>query len=223
MLDFAQARRMMVDGQLRTFDVTDLPLLAAMDDIPRERFVPESRRAFAYIDQDIPVSDGLDAPESRSMLAPMVLARLIQALDVKKGEKALDVACGLGYSSAILARLGASVVALEASEALAAAARERLGQSGFAGVETVVGPLDRGYPDRAPYDVILVNGAVEMKPRTLLEQLAESGRLACVEGRGRAAKARLYVRSGDAFGARSLFDAAAPPLTAFRTEPGFVF
>lgn len=223
MLDFAQARRMMIDGQLRTFDVNDLPLLAAMDDIPRERFVPESRSAFAYIDQDIPVSDGLDAPERRFMLAPMVLARLIQALEVKRGEKALDVACGLGYSSAVLARLGASVIALEASEALAQAARERLGQCGFDGIKTVAGPLDRGYPDGAPYDVILINGAVEVKPQGLLEQLADGGRLACVEGRGRAAKARLYVRSGKASGARSLFDAAVPSLMAFRAEPGFVF
>ena len=97
MLDFAQARRMMVDGQLRTFDVNDLPLLAAVDDIPRERFVPDDRVAFAYIDQDIPVSDGLDVPERRFMLVPMVLARLIQALDIKKSDKILDVACGLGY------------------------------------------------------------------------------------------------------------------------------
>src|SRR5215204_6545048 len=82
MLDFAQARRMMVDGQLRTFDVNDLPLLAVVDDLPRERFVPDDRVAFAYIDQDIPVSDGLDVPEPRFMLAPMVLARLVQALDV---------------------------------------------------------------------------------------------------------------------------------------------
>ena len=223
MLDFAQARRMMVDGQLRTFDVNDLPLLAAVDDIPRERFVPDDRVAFAYIDQDIPVSDGLDVPERRFMLVPMVLARLIQALDIKKSDKILDVACGLGYSSAILARLGASVVALEASEALAEAASARLGQCGIDNVRTVAGPLDRGFPEAAPYNAILINGAVEVKPQGLLEQLAEGGRLACIEGRGRAARAKLYVRSGDAFGARSLFDAAAPALMAFRAEPGFVF
>jgi protein-L-isoaspartate(D-aspartate) O-methyltransferase len=223
MLDFAQARRMMVDCQLRTFDVNDLPLLVVMDDVPRERFVPEDHAAFAYIDRDIPVSDGLEAPERRFMLAPMVLARLIQALDVKKGDKVLDVAGGLGYASAVMARLGASVIALEASEALAKAARERLGQCGVETVRTVAGPLDKGFAEAAPYDAILVNGAVEMKPQGLLEQLGQGGRLACVEGTGRAAKARLYVRSGDAFGARSLFDAAAPPLMAFRAEPGFVF
>jgi protein-L-isoaspartate(D-aspartate) O-methyltransferase len=223
MLDFAQARRMMVDGQLRTFDVNDLPLLAVVDDLPRERFVPADRTAFAYIDQNIPVSDGLDVPEPRFMLAPMVQARLVQALEVRPGDRALDVAGGLGYSSAILARLGASVTALEASPAMAEAARACLGRCGIEGVETVAGPLERGFPDGAPYDVILINGAVEVRPQALLEQLAEGGRLACVEGRGRAAKARITVRSGDAFGARALFDAAAPALAAFRAEPGFVF
>jgi protein-L-isoaspartate(D-aspartate) O-methyltransferase len=223
MLDFAQARRMMVDGQLRTFDVNDLPLLAAMDDVPRERFAPNDLVSFAYIDKDLPVSDGLDVPERRFMLAPMVLARLIQALDIKSGEKVLDMACGLGYSSAILARLGASMTALEASDALAEAARVRLAQCGFETVTVVAGPLEKGFAAAAPYDAILVNGAVEVKPQALLEQLAEGGRLACVEGRGRAAKAKLYVRSGDAFGARSLFDAAAPALMAFKAEPGFVF
>jgi protein-L-isoaspartate(D-aspartate) O-methyltransferase len=223
MLDFAQARRMMVDGQLRTFDVNDLPLLAVVDDVPRERFVPEDRMAFAYIDQNIPVSDGLDAPERRFMLAPMVLGRLIQALGIKSGDKVLDVACGLGYSSAVMARLGAFVTALEASQALAEAARLRLGQCGIETARTVTGPLERGFPDEAPYDAILINGAVEVKPQVLLEQLAEGGRLACIQGRGRAAGAKLYVRSGDAFGARSLFDAAAPVLMAFRAEPRFVF
>jgi protein-L-isoaspartate(D-aspartate) O-methyltransferase len=223
MLDFAQARRMMVDGQLRTFDVNDLPLLSAMDDIPRERFVPDDRVAFAYIDQDIPVSDGLGVPERRFMLAPMVLARLIQALDIRSGDKVLDVACGLGYSSAVLARLGASVVALEASEALAKAARARLSQVGVSNVRVAAGPLEKGFPEAAPYNVILINGAVDVRPQGLLEQLAEGGCLACVEGRGRAARAKLYVRSGDSFGARSLFDAATPLLMAFRTEPGFAF
>ena len=223
MLDFAQARRMMVDGQLRTFDVNDLPLLAAIDDVPRERFVHEDRVGFAYIDQDIPVSDGLDVPERRFMLAPMVLGRLIQALGIQKGDKVLDLACGLGYSSAVITRLGASVVALEASETLADAARVRLGQCGIENVKTVAGPLDKGFAEQAPYNAILINGAVEVKPQGLLEQLAGGGRLACIEGRGRAARAKLYVRSGNAFGARSLFDAAAPVLMAFRAEPGFVF
>src|SRR3954451_19050916 len=172
MLDFAQARRMMVDCQLRTFDVNDLALLSAMDEVPRERFVPEGREAFAYIDKAIPVSDDADALERRAMLAPMVLARLIQALGLERGETVLDVACGLGYSCAVMARLGAVVTRLEQSETLAEAARARLGRCGFGTVAVVAGPLDRGWRERAPYRAILVNGALEVRPQALLEQLA---------------------------------------------------
>jgi protein-L-isoaspartate(D-aspartate) O-methyltransferase len=217
MLDFAQARRIMVDSQLRPFDVNDIPLLDAMNTIPRERFVAPGRESLAYMDQDIPVADG------RRMLSPMIAARMIQNLEVRAGERVLDVACGLGYTSAIMAELGGAVIGLEDNEALAAAARERLAAAGFAGVAVVAGPLEQGYAEGAPYDAILVNGALEVQPDGLLRQLSEGGRLVCVQGRGRAAKAMLYVRARDALSQRSLFDAAAPVLAAFRDEPGFVF
>jgi protein-L-isoaspartate(D-aspartate) O-methyltransferase len=223
MLDFAQARRAMVDCQVRTFDVFDIPVLSAMDAVPRERFVPPGREGLAYIDQDIPVSDGIAGAERRFMLKPMVLGRMLQALEVEPGEKALDVAGGLGYSAAVLARLGANVVTLESTEAAAQAARERLAAVGVENVTTVSGPLEKGYPQAAPYDVILVNGLVETRPQGLLDQLAEGGRLACIERRGKTGRAVLYVRSGDAFGSRAIFDAAAPALAAFKAEPGFVF
>ncbi len=214
MVDFAQARRIMVDSQLRPFDVNDIPLLDAMNTIPRERFVALGRESLAYMDQDIPVADG------RRMLSPMIAARMIQNLEVRAGERVLDVACGLGYTSAIMAELGGAVIGLEDNEALAAAARERLAA---AGVAVVAGPLEQGYAEGAPYDAILVNGALEVQPDGLLRQLSEGGRLVCVQGRGRAAKAMLYVRARDALSQRSLFDAAAPVLAAFRDEPGFVF
>jgi protein-L-isoaspartate(D-aspartate) O-methyltransferase len=222
MLDFAKARRMMVDSQLRTFDVNDLAVLAAFDAVPRERFVPAGREGLAYMDQDLPVADDAGG-ERRFMLAPMVLARLIQALQLRPGDKVLDVAGGLGYAAAVLSRLGCAVVALEADADVADAMRGRLAAVEVEGVAVAAGPLARGYPEAAPYDAILVNGAVETRPEALLRQLAERGRLACVEGRGRAARAVLTVRAGDVFGARPLFDAAAPALVAFRTEPGFVF
>ena len=220
MVDFAQARRMMVDSQLRTFDVNDVPLLDAMGEIPRERFVMPGRESLAYIDQDLPV--GLQ-PERRMMLAPMVLARMIQALEIEPGMRVLDVAAGLGYSSAVLGRLGATVVALESNQTLASAARERLASIGAEGVTVVVGPLREGCAASAPYDAILINGAVEVTPETLLQQLTPSGRLVCVHGRGRSAKATLHVRAGHAVGSRNLFDAAAPVLPEFEVEPGFVF
>jgi protein-L-isoaspartate(D-aspartate) O-methyltransferase len=223
MLDFAQARRAMLDSQLRTFDVFDIPVLAAMEAVPRERFVPPGRESLAYIDQDIPVSDGIAGAERRFMLKPMVLGRMIQALEVEAGARALDVASGLGYSAAVLARLGAHVVALESTEAAAQAARQRLASLGIENVAVVSGPLDQGYPHGAPYDIVLVNGLIEVRPQRLLNQLADGGRLACIERRGRAGRAVLYVRSGDAFGSRAIFDAGAPELPAFKADPGFVF
>ncbi len=220
MVDFTQARRMMVDSQLRTFDVNDIPLLDAMDSVPRERFVLPGREELAYIDQDIPVSLGV---ERRYMLSPMIMARMIQSLGIEVGERVLDVACGRGYSSAVLAKLGARVTALESEEPLAQTAMECLAAAGVNNVSVNYGPLDQGFAGNAPYDAILVNGAVETRPDGLLAQLAEGGRLICVKGRGRAARATLYVRSGDTFGERSLFDAAAPLLAAFQTKPGFTF
>lgn len=220
MVDFTQARRMMVDGQLRTFDVNDIHLLDAMDSVPRELFVLPGREGLAYIDQDILVSD---SGESRYMLAPMILGRMIQALEIDAGDKVLDVAGGRGYASAVFHRLGAQVMALESDETLAAAAKQCLSAAGAGDAAVVTGPLDQGYAAHAPYDAILVNGSVEVRPERLLQQLAEGGRLVCVKGRGRAARAMLYVRSGDAIGERSLFEAAAPLLAPFVQTPGFTF
>src|SRR3712207_2305622 len=127
MVDFAQARRIMVDGQLRTFDVNDIPLLDAMDSVPRELFVLPGREELAYIDQDILVSDGA---ERRYMLSPMILGRMVQALGIERGERVLDVACGRGYASAVLRELGARVTALETDEDLAAVAKQSLAAAG---------------------------------------------------------------------------------------------
>lgn len=220
MVDFAQARRIMVDGQLRTFDVNDIPLLDAMDTVPRELFVLPGREELAYIDQDVLVGDGA---ERRYMLSPMILGRLVQALGIEKDDRVLDVACGRGYASAVFSELGAKVTALEADDALAGAARQSLSAAGAANVTVVTGPLEQGHAGNAPFDAILINGAVEVRPEALLQQLAEGGRLACVKGRGRAARATLYVRTGDAIGERALFEAAAPLLAPFVQVPGFTF
>ncbi|KQO72018.1 protein-L-isoaspartate O-methyltransferase [Methylobacterium sp. Leaf469] len=219
MLDYAQARRLMVDCQLRTFDVNSVPVLDAFEDVARERFVPPGREDFAYIDQTLTLDGG--GGDVRAMPAPMLLARMIQALDLKAGAKALDVGTGYGYAAAILHHLGAEVVALESSATLAAGARERLG--GLAGTELVEAPLEAGAPASGPYDGILVNGRVEVRPQALLEQLKEGGRLVCVIGQPRAAKATLFVRTGDAYGARPLFDATLPVLGPFAAANDFAF
>jgi protein-L-isoaspartate(D-aspartate) O-methyltransferase len=221
MLDYAQARRLMVDCQLRTYDVTDAALLAAFDAVPREAFVAAGHEPFAYADRDVPASVDGSRDGTRQVLAPMVLARLIQALAVRPGSRVLDVAGGLGYAAALLSQLGADVRGLE-SEALAEEAARRLAAGGYP-VPVHAGAIEAGYAADAPYDAILLNGAVEARPDALIAPLREGGRLACVIGRGRAAKATLFVRGGEGAGSRSLFDAAAPLLDAFRVAPSFVF
>lgn len=221
MTSFAAHRRTMVDCQLRTFDVFDRAILAAMDEIPRELFVPRDQAEMAYADQPIMLSRLKAAP--RAMLTPMVLGRLVQALAIRPNIRILDVGCGLGYSSALFARLGADVVALETDEALAGAARENLAAGGYSAVRLSVGPLADGIAAEAPYDAILINGAVEERPAALLAQLADGGRLACLVAAGGTGRAVLHLRSGQAFSDRALFDAAAPALAAFRKPPAFQF
>lgn len=222
MIDFARVRRTMVDHQLRTYDITDLGVLSAMNEVPREHFVAEDARPLAYSDQSLPVAEGRDG--RRWLLPPMIFARILQNLELRAGDSALVVASGLGYEAAIMSRLGASVTVVEPDEAIAAATREKLAAAGAGDVAVVVGPLERGCPDRAPFDAIYVNGAVQTRPQALLEQLKEDGRLGVVVGDGsRTSRATLFVRSGDVFGSRAIFDAAAPVLRPFREEPGFVF
>jgi len=215
--DAAKARRLMVDGQVRTADVTDLDLLEAMLALPRERFVPPGKAALAYLDNDIPLGKG------RALLKPMVLAKLIQAAHVGKGDRVLDVGCGTGYSTALLARLAGSVVALEDDADLAARARDTLAAVGAAGAEVIVGPLSAGWPSAGPYDVILVNGATEIVPEALGRQLKPDGRLACVYGRAPAGKATIYRLSEGRLVGRPVFDAAAAVLPGFAAVPQFVF
>jgi protein-L-isoaspartate(D-aspartate) O-methyltransferase len=217
MIDFAHARRMMVDGQIRTNDVTDRDLIAAMLDVPRERFVPPAQASVAYLDRDLPVD------ERRMLLKPMVLARLIQAAEVGAEDSVLDVGCATGYSSAILARLGAAAVALDDDAARARRCTETLAQLGIANVAAVCGPLDAGWPGLAPYDVILVNGAFEVEPHGLFDQLKEGGRLVGILGGSPAGKAMLYRKDRGEIGGRVLFDASAPALPAFKKAPAFVF
>jgi protein-L-isoaspartate(D-aspartate) O-methyltransferase len=219
MTDFAAARRNMVDGQVRTADVTDQRLLAAMLSVPRERFVPSASASIAYVDFDIPVGEGVLS--SRRLLKPMVLAKLLQAADVGARDRVLVVGCATGYAAALLGKLADEVIALEQDAALAKAAHAALANAN--NVTVVSGPLSAGWPEAAPYDVILLDGATEIPPQILCRQLASDGRLVCIEGNGPGSKAMLYRRSGEESGGRPIFDAVAPVLPGFVKPPAFAF
>jgi protein-L-isoaspartate(D-aspartate) O-methyltransferase len=222
MIDFAAARRLMVEGQIRTFDVNDQNVLAAMLDVPRERFVPESRLALAYLDNDVPL-EGADRRSKRRLLKPMVLARLLQIASITSEDRVLDVGCGTGYSSAVLGKLAREVVALEEDSVLAGQARVALAAGSAANVTIAQGPLTEGWPSLSPYDVILLNGTAEIIPDRLLSQLRDGGRLVGIVGAGPATKAMLYLAvHGEASG-RAIFDAAAAPLPGFTRPLSFVF
>ena len=219
MTDFALARRNMVDGQLRPNRVTDSALLAAIGELPRERFLPDGLRSVAYADDDVPLGNG------RFMIEPMVLARLIQSLQPQAEDKAMVAAAGRGYGAAILARLVKSVIAVEADAGLAAAAQQTLRELAVANIQQVAGPAQQGATASAPYDVILIEGAVGEIPSTIVDQLAEGGRLATVisDPSGALGVAHLFVKRGGVTSGRPLFDAGTPLLPGFARPPRFTF
>lgn len=209
--DYDEARRAMVDGQLRPQGVNDRVVLDAMAAVPRERFVPEHLRPIAYADRSVPLGAG------RSLPPATVTGLLLAEMLPESGERALVVGAGTGYSAAVLQAIGLDVVALESCVELAAQTKEL-------GIEVVEGPLDEGHKPGAPFDLILIDGAVEHIPEALIDQLADGGRLgAAIVGSG---IARLIIgrkAAGGGFGHRSIADAAVATLPGFAKPEAFTF
>ena len=222
MSDMAAARFNMVESQVRPNKVTDKRILGAMLEIPRELFVPEARRSLAYMDEEVPLGTGTERAVRR-LIAPMPLARLVQLCAVDDDDLVLDVGCASGYSTAIFSRLAGAVVGLECDVTLAARAAAALEELGADNVDIATGPLETGHAAAAPYDVIMLEGAVPEVPAPLLRQLKEGGRLVAVVSGDGVSHAHLFEKIGGDVAHRALFEAAAPPLPGFERAPRFTF
>jgi protein-L-isoaspartate(D-aspartate) O-methyltransferase len=217
MTSFSTARQNMVDCQVRPSDVTDIAVIEAMLNVPREDFVPAHQRAMAYLDLDLPVS------ATRRLLPPAVVARLLQAATIEPGSSVLVVGCATGYDAAVVSRLAGRVTATEADPALAAQARANLDRFGLTNIPVIDAAMADGAPAAGPYDGILLGGATEIAPERLYRQLAPGGRLVGVFESPEGSRAMIVTRSGDDFGHRTLFDIKVAVLPGLTRAPEFVF
>ncbi|MCA3560298.1 MAG: protein-L-isoaspartate O-methyltransferase [Aestuariivirga sp.] len=222
MTDFAAARRNMVESQVRPNGITDRRIIAAIEAVPREDFVPESRRALAYMDEDVPLDHHDRALGQRALIEIMAFARMLQHAAIKPTDKLLIIGAGTGYGAAVAAQIAATVVALESDAGLAHHARSNL--RGLANVKLVEGPLAGGVAAEQPFDVILLEGRAEDVPQSLIDQLADGGRLIGVVGERETSQACIYSRSGGLVAVRPVFDASVTALPGLKKKkPAFVF
>jgi protein-L-isoaspartate(D-aspartate) O-methyltransferase len=221
MSGFSTARQKMVDGQVRTSDVTDTRILDAMLALPRENFVPESKRALAYLDLDLNVAEADE--QQRFLLKPVLTAKLLQAAALSETDNVLIVGAATGYAAAIAGRLAGRVTATESDPALSARAASVLAGLGLSNVTVRTAGAAVGDSADAPYDAIVLNGATEIMPDGLFGQLKEGGRLVGVFANHRPSRALIVTRSHGDLGHRTLFDAAAPVLPGLERVPAFVF
>jgi protein-L-isoaspartate(D-aspartate) O-methyltransferase len=221
MSGFSTARQKMVDGQVRPSDVTDSRIIDAMLAVPRDAFVPESQRALAYLDLDLDVSEG--GSGKCFLIKPAVIAKMLQAAEIKDTDNVLVAGCATGYSAALAAKLAGQVTAAEADPSQAAKAADVLAKLGLGNVKVRAAAAAEGDPANAPYDVIVLDGATEIVPEGLYRQLKEGGRLVGVFAMTQPPRAMIVTRSHGDFGNRALFDAAVPVLPGLERRPAFVF
>jgi len=215
MTDYAARRTMMVDTQVRPSDVTKFPIIEAMLSVPREDYVPEAQREAAYLGENLHIGS------ARVLLEPRSLGKLLDALDIQPTEMVLDLGCGLGYSSAVIACLAEAVVAVEADETMAKDAQSRLSELGVDNVAVLHGDLTAGAAKHGPYDAIILQGAVETVPDAILAQLKEGGHIGCIFMEGALGVARIGHKSASGITWRYAFNAAAPVLTGFEKVAEF--
>lgn len=216
MSEYASRRMIMVDTQVRPSDVTKFPIIDALLSVPREVYVPADRREAAYVGENLILGGG------RVLLEPRTLAKFLDALNIQPTEMVLDLGCGLGYSAAVIARLAETVVAVESDERMAADAQRLLSEEGVDNAIVVTAPLAEGAPRHAPYDVITIQGAVEVVPQALLDQLKDGGRIGALFLDGALGTAKVGYKSGDVVTWRPVFNASAPVLDGFYRHKGFV-
>ena len=215
MFDFIAARETMLDSQIRTSDVTELRIQAAFRAVPREKFVPKAKLALAYGDANVELGDG------RWLMKPRDFAKMVDAADIEPTDIVLNIACGRGYSVAILAHLAETVVALENSNELVERATQQLERCGITNAAVVAGDLKAGAGEHGPFNVIFVDGAVTSVPQAWFDQLASGGRLVVPISSGPICRVHVFTKSGDNVGERVVFDAGVPLLPEFIKEPAF--
>ena len=217
-MDYAAARHAMVESQIRTNRVVDPAIVTALQEIPRESFVPSQLRRVAYVDEAIPLGQG------RWLMEPLAFASLLQAAEIQPKDVVLDVGCATGYSSAVLARLAATVVAVEEIASFGKEANRLLTDLSVLNAAVIEGRLSEGCPKQAPYDVIVIEGGVEEVPNAIIGQLSDGGRLVCIVlGNGGFGKGMVFSKIAGTLSRRSVFDAGTPLLPGFARTPSFVF
>ena len=215
MTDFAMRRTIMVDTQVRPSDVTKFPIIEAMLSVPKENFVPVAQREAAYIGENMPLGD------ERVVLEPRTLAKMLDSLDIGRGELVLDIGAGFGYSSAVIAKMAEAVVAVESDESMANEAQTAFGEAGVDNVIMHIGALAEGAAQHGPYDVILVQGGVEQFPQSLIDQLKEGGRIAGLFMDGALGEVRIAHKLDGKLNWRMTFNAGAPVLSGFKKDSSF--
>lgn len=216
MTDFAHRRTMMVDAQVRPNEVTSYPVIEAMLSVPREQFVPDSRRDVAYAGNNIELAPG------RVLLEPRTLGKMIDVLNLQNSDLVLDIGCGYGYSAALMARIAEAVVAVEEYEAMAAEAEGRLAAQDVFSVAVIKGALAQGCAGQGPYDAVLIEGAIEEFPETLVDQVSEGGRIVALFMEGNLGVVRIGLKLDGRINWRFAFNASAPILPGFGRKHGFI-